>query len=129
MANHFLGEAYRYQGDYRRAIDCYMQTVASFEGVRRRERFGQVTLPAVRSRFCLVWCHAEIGTFAAGSAVGDEGLRIAEEAAHPGSLMFASLGGGRLSLRQGDLRRAPPLLESRPVPSCPPPLRYTALWT
>ena len=50
MANHFLGEAYQAQGDYRRAIDCFGQTVASFEGVRRRERFGQVFLPAVSSR-------------------------------------------------------------------------------
>jgi class 3 adenylate cyclase/tetratricopeptide (TPR) repeat protein len=111
MANQFLGEAYRDQGAYHRAIDCYKQTVASFEGARRHERFGQVTLPAVRSRANLAWCHAELGTFAEGSALGDEGLRIAEAAAHPGSLMFASLGVGRLSLRQGDLRRALPLLE------------------
>jgi tetratricopeptide (TPR) repeat protein len=111
MANHFLGEAYRAQGLYHRAIDCYRQTVASFEGARRRERFGQVTLPAVRSRFSLVCCYAELGTFAEGSALGDEGLRIAEAAAHPGSLMFAALGVGRLSLHQGDLRRALPLLE------------------
>jgi class 3 adenylate cyclase len=111
MANNFLGEAYRHQGAYRRAIDCYKQTVLSFEGGRRRERFGQVTLPAVRSRFSLVWCHAELGTFAEGSALGDEGLQIAEAAAHPGSLMFASLGGGLLSLHQGDLRRALPLLD------------------
>jgi tetratricopeptide (TPR) repeat protein len=111
MANHFLGEAYRAQGIYPRAIDCYKQTVASFEGARRRERFGQVTLPAVRSRFSLVWCYAELGTFAEGSALGDEGLRIAEAADHPGSRMFASLGVGWLSLHQGDLRRALPLLE------------------
>jgi class 3 adenylate cyclase/tetratricopeptide (TPR) repeat protein len=111
MANHFLGEAYRAQGIYHRAIDCYKQTVASFEGTRRRERFGQVTLPAVRSRFALVGCYAELGTFAKGSALGDEGLRIAEAADHPGSLMFASLGVGWLSLHQGDLRRALPLLE------------------
>jgi class 3 adenylate cyclase/tetratricopeptide (TPR) repeat protein len=111
MAHHFLGEAYRAQGLYHRAIDCYKQTVASFEGARRRERFGQVTLPAVRSRFSLVCCYAELGTFAAGSALGDEGLRIAEAAAHPGSLMFAALGVGQLSLHQGDLRRALPLLE------------------
>jgi class 3 adenylate cyclase/tetratricopeptide (TPR) repeat protein len=111
MAYHFLGEAYRHQGAYLRAIDCYTQTVASFEGTRRRERFGQVTLPAVRSRFSLAWCHAELGTFAEGNAFGNEGLRIAEAVAHPGSLMFASLGVGRLAFCQGDLRRALPLLE------------------
>ena len=50
LANHFLGVAYQAQGDYRRAIDCFGQTVASLEGARRRERFGQVILPAVISR-------------------------------------------------------------------------------
>ena len=49
LANHYLGGAYQAQGDYRRAIDCLGQTVASFEGSRRRERFGQVFLPAVLS--------------------------------------------------------------------------------
>jgi len=49
--------------------------------------------------------------FAEGTALGEEGLRIAAAAAHPGSLMFASWGVGMLSLRQGDLRRALPLLE------------------
>src|SRR5207248_9878902 len=49
LANYFLGIAYQAQSDYRRAIDCFGQTVVSFEGVRRRERFGQVFLPAVSS--------------------------------------------------------------------------------
>ena len=48
LANQRLGLAYRAQGDYRRAIDCLGQTMASLEGARRHERFGQVTLPAVR---------------------------------------------------------------------------------
>ena len=43
----YLGSAYHVQGDYRRAIDCLGQTVASFEGARRHERFGQPFLPAV----------------------------------------------------------------------------------
>ena len=42
--------AYQAQGDYRRAIDCFGQTVASLDGARRRERFGQAVLPAVLSR-------------------------------------------------------------------------------
>ena len=49
--------------------------------------------------------------FTEGRALGEEGLRIAEKAAHPGSLMFASSGIGMLALRQGDLPRALPLLE------------------
>ena len=71
----------------------------------------------MQSRATLAWCHAELGTFAEGRALGDEGLRIAEAVAHPGSLMFASWEVGLLSLRQGDLRRALPLLE-RAVDIC-----------
>jgi tetratricopeptide (TPR) repeat protein len=111
LANQRLGYAYEAQGDYRWAIDCFGQTIASLDGSRRRERFGQVSLPAVQSRAWLVTCHAELGTFAEGRTIGDEGLRIAEVVDHLASLMFASWGIGLLSLRQGDLRRALPQLE------------------
>jgi tetratricopeptide (TPR) repeat protein len=111
LANHYLGEAYLLQGDYRRAIACCGQTLAALEGARRLERFGQIFLPAVQSRAWLAWCHAELGTFAEGKALGEEGLQIAEAVAHPTSLMFASRGVGLLALRQGDLPRALPWLE------------------
>jgi tetratricopeptide (TPR) repeat protein len=111
LENQHLGRAYQAQGDYRRAIDCLGQTVAFFDGVRRHERFGQVTLPSVLSHAYLATCHAELGMFAEGRALGEEGLRIAEAVAHPGSLMYAAHGIGMLSLRQGDLPRALPLLE------------------
>jgi tetratricopeptide (TPR) repeat protein len=110
-ANFHLGLTYQAQGDYRRAIDCFGQTVASLEGVRRFERFGQVFLPSVDSRASLAACHAELGMFAEGSALGEEGRRIAEAVAHPGSLMWAYYGIGLLALRQGDLPRAIPRLE------------------
>jgi class 3 adenylate cyclase/tetratricopeptide (TPR) repeat protein len=111
LANLGLGFTYHAQGDYHRAIDCLGRTVAALEGARRHERFGQVQLPAVFSRAWLAVCHAELGMFPEGSTLGEEGLRIAEAVAHPGSLMWASYGIGLLVLRQGDLRRALPLLE------------------
>jgi class 3 adenylate cyclase/tetratricopeptide (TPR) repeat protein len=111
LANQRLGQAYHFQGDYRRAIDCFGQTVASLEGTWRHERFGQAILPAVNSRAYLAWCHAELGTFAEGRVLGEEGLRIAEAVEHPPSLMWASCGGGLLFLRQGNLPRALLLLE------------------
>jgi class 3 adenylate cyclase/tetratricopeptide (TPR) repeat protein len=111
VANQYLGYAYRAQGDYRRAIDCLRQTVASLEGTRCHERFGQVFLPAVNSRAWLAACHAELGMFAEGRAFGEEALRIAEAVDHPASLMNALWGIGLLSLRQGDLLRALPWLE------------------
>jgi tetratricopeptide (TPR) repeat protein len=111
LANQYLGITYWSQGDYRRAIDCLGQTVASFDEARHRERFGQANLPAVNSRAWLAVCHAELGTFAEGIALGEEGLRIAEAVDHPSSLMLAYWGVGLLFLRQGDLHRALPRLE------------------
>jgi tetratricopeptide (TPR) repeat protein len=111
LANQYLGFAYQFQGDSRRAIDCLGQAVVALDGVGYRERLGAVFLPAVHSRAWLAWCHAEMAMFAEGRAVGEEGLRIAEAVAHPGSLMVASWGIGLLALRQGDLPRALPLLE------------------
>jgi class 3 adenylate cyclase/tetratricopeptide (TPR) repeat protein len=111
LAHLGLGDASQAQGDSRRARDGLGQTVASLDGEQRRERCGQVPLPAVDARACLAACHAELGMFAAGRVLGAEALRIAEAAPHPGSLMWASGGIGLLSLRQGDLPRALPPLE------------------
>jgi tetratricopeptide (TPR) repeat protein len=111
LANIHLGRGYEAQGNYHRAIDCFTQTMSAVEGAQRRERFGQVILPAVASRAFRAGCHAELGTFAEGHAVGEEALRIAELVDHPASLMLALWGVGLLALRQGDLARALPLLE------------------
>jgi tetratricopeptide (TPR) repeat protein len=111
VANLYLGIAYYMQGDYRRARDCCRETVAFFEGARCHERFGLPFLPAVTSRAWLAVCHAELGMFAEGCALGDEGLRIAEAVAHRGSLMWAAWWYGFLHFSQGNLHRALPLLE------------------
>jgi predicted ATPase len=111
LATRYLGLPYMAQGDYHRAIACFRQTVTAFEGARRRERFGQAMLPAVQSRAHLAMCHAELGMFPEGRTLGDEGLRMAEAVDQPASLMYASLGVGRLALHQGDLPRALLLLE------------------
>ena len=118
LANQYLGIAYQAQGDYCRAIDSLGQTVTSFDGARHRERFGEAFLPAVFSRAALTAYHAELGMFAEGRALGKKGSRWPKSAAHPASLMWASWGLGRLSLCQGDLRRALPQLE-RAVGICP----------
>ena len=110
-ANYYRGLAYEAQTAYRQAIDCFGEIVAALDGARRYERFGQATLPAVVSRANSAGCHAELGMFAEGRALGEEGLRIAEAAAHPASLMIALWGMGLLALRQGDLQRALPRLE------------------
>jgi tetratricopeptide (TPR) repeat protein len=111
LANHRLGQVHQAQGDYRRAIDCFGQTVASLDRAQRRERFGDILPPAVGSLARLAACHAELGMFPEGSPLGEEGLRIAEAIGHPASLMLASWGSGGLAHRRGGLPRALPLLE------------------
>jgi class 3 adenylate cyclase/tetratricopeptide (TPR) repeat protein len=111
LAHSYLGIAYAVQGDYRRAIDCFGPTVAALEGAQRYEFFRELYPPAVFCRAWLAVCHAALGTFAEGRTLGDEGLRIAEAVGHPASLTHASWGIGRLSLQQGDLPRALPMLE------------------
>jgi class 3 adenylate cyclase/tetratricopeptide (TPR) repeat protein len=117
LANQYLGAAYQAQGDYRRAIDCFAQTVASLNGARHYERFGEAFLPAVLSFAYLAWCHAELGMFAEGRAFEEDGLRIAEVVDHPASLIWAYYGISLRALRQGDLPKALPRLE-RAVSLC-----------
>jgi tetratricopeptide (TPR) repeat protein len=71
----------------------------------------------VLARVHLATCHAELGTFAAGTVLGEEGLQIAEAVAQAHSVMLASWGIGQLALRQGDVSRALPVLE-RAVSLC-----------
>jgi class 3 adenylate cyclase/tetratricopeptide (TPR) repeat protein len=111
LANLFLGATHWAQGDYPRAIDCLHRTIDSFHGAQCYERFGQATLPAVQARAFFAACAAELGQFAPGRSLGEEGLRMAEAVAHPSSLMWAYYGVGLLALRHGDLPRALPWLE------------------
>jgi tetratricopeptide (TPR) repeat protein len=110
-ANNFLGLVYFLQGDYRQAMDANRRAMALLEGEQRYERFGEPVLPAVRCRTYLSLCLAEVGAFAEGIAVGEEGLHIAEAVKHPVSLVEAYRSVGLPYLRQGDLHQALPLLE------------------
>jgi tetratricopeptide (TPR) repeat protein len=106
-----LGFAYFLLGDYRQAVEFLRQNVASLEGELRRERFGRTGLPAVVSRGWLALCLAELGEFVEGTTHGEEGIRLAEAAAQPFSLVGAYSRVGSLYLRKGDLDKAIPVLE------------------
>jgi class 3 adenylate cyclase/tetratricopeptide (TPR) repeat protein len=110
-ANNFLGLVYFLQGDYRQAIAANRRAMALLEGEQRYERFGQPVLPAVRCLTYLAMCLAEVGAFAEGVAVGEEGLHIAEAVQHPASLVSAYRSVGRQYLGQGNLHQALPPLE------------------
>jgi tetratricopeptide (TPR) repeat protein len=110
-ANNFLGLVSFLQGNYHQAMDANRRAMAVLEGEQRYERFGQFILPAVRCRTYLSLCLAEVGAFAEGIAVGEEGLHIAEAVKHPVSLVEAYRSVGLPYLRQGNLHQALPLLE------------------
>jgi class 3 adenylate cyclase/tetratricopeptide (TPR) repeat protein len=111
VTNMPMGLLYHALGNYRRAIEFFQWNVAHLHGGLERERFGLFGLPAVHSRAFLAWCHAELGNFSEGAAVGEEGVRIADAANHPFSQVYAYLGTGVLYLRKGDLTRAISALE------------------
>jgi class 3 adenylate cyclase/tetratricopeptide (TPR) repeat protein len=112
-----LGLAYYAVGDYSAAIACLQKTIGALEGQQRGQRLGWAGLPAVTSRAYMVGCLAELGRFAAGIPIGEEAVRIAEQANHAFSLGQAYVNLGVLYLRKGDLDLATAVLERGPTVS------------
>ena len=112
LANHASAIAYEAQGDYRRAIDCFGQTVASLEGARRHERFGQVVLPAVLSRANLAWCHAELGHVRRGPCPRGRRAADCRGGGSPGEPHVGLMGDrSAVPSAKGDLPGPSPVLE------------------
>jgi class 3 adenylate cyclase/tetratricopeptide (TPR) repeat protein len=111
VTDHRLGMAYQNLGDYRRAVGCLKRNVEALRGDLIRERFGLVAPVSVLCRTRLVECLAELGEFATGSEIGQEGVQIVEALDHPASRVFASRGVGFLRLRKGELKDAISVLE------------------
>jgi tetratricopeptide (TPR) repeat protein len=98
-------------GNYHQALEVLRQTMVILAGEPIDATFGQITPPSVAVRVVAVLCHAELGTFAEGMAIGTEGIRIAESIERPFSLAPAYASVGRLCFRQGDANKAIPILE------------------
>jgi class 3 adenylate cyclase/tetratricopeptide (TPR) repeat protein len=101
-----LGLAFHTTGNYRRAIQCFRWNTTRLTGELAHERFGMFVLPSAFSCSFMAWGLAELGEFAEASMIGEDALRIAEEAKHPFSSGYAHLGLGVVALRQGNLRHA-----------------------
>jgi tetratricopeptide (TPR) repeat protein len=109
MPHYYLARAYHALGAYGHAIDSLMRNVTSLGGESLDERFGQSGPASVVSRSYLVWSLAEVGEFAQGIAMGEEGVRLAEAVDHPYGRSAAYFAIGLLYLRKGDLQKAIPL--------------------
>jgi class 3 adenylate cyclase/tetratricopeptide (TPR) repeat protein len=101
-----LGLAHHTRGDYKRAREHFDWNAAHLEGNLASQRFGMFVLPAAFSRSFVAWGLADTGQFSEAFNIGEDALRIAENASHPFSCGYAHLGLGVVALRQGNLRRA-----------------------
>jgi class 3 adenylate cyclase/tetratricopeptide (TPR) repeat protein len=111
VANNCLGDTHYSLGDYRRAIEFHGRNMEALTGGLLRQRFGLAGLPAVFSRAWVACALAELGRFAEGAGYAEEALRIADDARHPYSQIFADVGLGGLYLRKGEFDSAVPRLE------------------
>jgi class 3 adenylate cyclase/tetratricopeptide (TPR) repeat protein len=87
LANHRLGQAYFFTGDFRRAAELFRRNIEKLEGKLAYERLGLPVLPSIGSRAYLGWCLAMLGDFASAIDIIEEGVRVAESAQHPYSTM------------------------------------------
>jgi len=106
-----LGRTYYSLGDYRQAIELLSHNVAALTGEFLHARLSNIAPPSILSRAWLVWCLAEVGAFAEGIPLGEEGVRIARAVDLPYGLISAYTGVGGLYLYKGDLDQAIPVLE------------------
>jgi class 3 adenylate cyclase/tetratricopeptide (TPR) repeat protein len=106
-----MGLLYHALGQYRRATAFFEWNVKRLRGQRLHERFELFGLPSVFSRAFLAYCFAELGEFFSGNLIAEEAHRIANEADHPFSRVYAHLGTGYLHLRKGDFAQAIIMLE------------------
>ncbi|HWH80588.1 MAG TPA: hypothetical protein VNT76_24570, partial [Candidatus Binatus sp.] len=83
----------------------------SVDGKLRYEQFGTTVILSVIFRSHLLQSLAMTGNFAEGAARGGQGVRIAEEANHPVSLIHVNASLGFLYLLKGDYHEAIPVLE------------------
>jgi tetratricopeptide (TPR) repeat protein len=111
VAQSHLGWAYHAIGDFRQALDLSRQAMALLTGELLSARFGRVAPPAITFRGVVTWCLGELGDFAEGRGVGEEGVRLAEAAEQPYPIIGMLSCIGSLYRRQGALHMAIPRLE------------------
>jgi tetratricopeptide (TPR) repeat protein len=111
VAQYYLGMAYSAVGDFEQALDVARQVIALLTGELRYARFGLIAPPAVLSRGVVAWSLAELGGFAEGRGVAEDGVRLAEAVEQPYSMAIALVRMGLLFCRRGDIHTALPVLE------------------
>jgi class 3 adenylate cyclase/tetratricopeptide (TPR) repeat protein len=110
-APYHLGLALWFSGDLRRAAGALRAAIALVQGAPSAERFGMAGPPGVLARFVLAAVLAQLGEFAEGLAVGEEGLRIGQSVGHVYSEVHVRYGLGFAHLHHADFAQATRVLE------------------
>jgi tetratricopeptide (TPR) repeat protein len=121
--NYYLGWSALTRGDYKKSAEIFRKSAGTLHDDHRNEWLSGPGLASVVSRAWSAWSHAEMGEFAEAIACGEEALRIAREADHPASLVYADRSLGFVFLRRGAVPQAIPPLE-RAVELC----RVAEVW-
>lgn len=112
LANRYLGRSYHATGDYRRAVEVFLESVGpvheSAHPLQQRSSGGS----SVLTRTFLMLSLTELGAFSDAIAHGRKALRMAEELDHPFNLSAVQSALGRVYLRKGEYGTAAGLLES-----------------
>jgi tetratricopeptide (TPR) repeat protein len=111
VTHYYLGVAYKQTGQYSVAIDVLKRGIQNIDDSLRHERFGTAIVLSVTCRSHLVQSLTATGQFSEGVLRGQEGVRIAEEANHPASLVHVNCSLGVLFLSKGELDKAISVLE------------------
>ena len=110
-ARFVLGHACHALGNYSEVVRLLRQNVESLVGDLLYRRLGNAGIASVLSRTWLAWSLGELGEFADGMRMAEEGLRIADVANHPFSQASAHLCVGVLCVLRGEYKRAVDALE------------------
>jgi tetratricopeptide (TPR) repeat protein len=110
-AGFYLGQAYHFRGDFRKAIAVLRGNLEALVDGVTDDQFGLPGLAVALSSGWLCWSLSETGAFAEGRGLGEEAVRIAEAANHAFSRADAYRELGCLHLGQGDIRAATTVLE------------------
>jgi class 3 adenylate cyclase/tetratricopeptide (TPR) repeat protein len=98
-------------GGYRQAEQLLRNAIRSLPADLSRERCGLAGFPAVMSRSYLGLALGTVGEFDEGTALAQEGLRLAEEADHPYSVIVSGWGLGSVYTIRGHFADAARVFE------------------
>jgi len=107
-----LEEAYYYRGDYERAAEIGVETLAALPAEWAHDYLGLAVPPSVFGRAWLIMSLAEIGGFADAAKYAAEALQLAERTQHAYTMSWALFANSILCLLKRDWPKARSLVEN-----------------